>query len=55
MRHVLAARIAIFDTQVQAALADDEQAWVRATRTAIARQRKLLIAGAAFGTSTCTF
>jgi hypothetical protein len=48
--HTLTAKI---DKQVKAALADDVEGWIRATKDAIARQRELLIADAVFGAGEC--
>jgi hypothetical protein len=53
--HAVTAKIAVFDKQVNAALADDVDGWIRATRDARARQRELLIADAVFGVGECAF
>ncbi|MFL5955032.1 MAG: hypothetical protein ACJ76I_13100 [Gaiellaceae bacterium] len=55
VRGTLAAKVAVFDEQVSAALAGDVKRWVRATKSAIAEQRTLLIAEAVFGSDKCTF
>lgn len=55
IRDTLAAKVAVFDDQVNAALAGDVNGWVRATRSAIAEQRTLLIADDVFGSDKCTF